>query len=117
MEAESSEEVLRAEHPISAEVNSLSIDISWGQEGCGFGQLYLSLQEHPTELAKTLSGGLEFMPKEWVRKALYAAVDSIVDKIPDGSVDSFSVSLPYSEAEIQHIKKLNEALGIEDDRK
>lgn len=90
--------------------------MSWGQENHGFGQLYLSLSEHQTEWGKVLSGGLEFMPKEWVRKALYAAVDSLVDKIPDESVDGFSVTIPYTEEQITHIKKFNEACGVEDER-
>lgn len=115
METQPSEEILQSD--ISASVGSFSIDMSWGQENCGFGQLYMSVCEHPTEWGKVLSGGLEFMSKEWVRKALHAAVDSLVDKLPDERVDSFSVLLPYTEAEISHIKKLNELCGIEDERK
>lgn len=48
---------------------------SWGQQTVGFGQCSISLAPDGS-----VSAGTEGMGKEWLRRALYAAVDALVEQ-------------------------------------
>jgi hypothetical protein len=82
-----------------ADVHSFKAYISWSQRTVGFGQLSLSAEAGLKEIK--LTGDLEGMNKDWVRKALYAMIDSIVDAIPppkdryDPQRYVLDVSVPY----------------------
>lgn len=63
------------------DINNFNTYFRWGQDGVGFGELSLSV----TSLGDVvhISGSTETMGKEWVRKALHALVDKIIDNVED----------------------------------
>ncbi len=56
-----------------------SFYFSWAQNTVGFGELSGKMDE----LGETASVDSEGMGKEWVRRALHAAVDAYVEQLPN----------------------------------
>lgn len=66
------------EEPIEVpieEIHSASLYFSWGQRKCGFGQLSIGMNKDTREITSMNEG----MSRRWVRKALHAAIDTLVD--------------------------------------
>lgn len=66
------------EAPISVTVDNMfdaSLYFDWSQDTVGFGQCSIGMNEDGTVTAYT-----ECMGKEWLRRALYAAVDALVEQ-------------------------------------
>ncbi len=74
---ESKEAVADSEPPVLVELDEIhgaSLYFCWAQAKCGFGELSIGKREDGT-----VSCMNEAMSRRWVRKALHAAIDTLVD--------------------------------------
>lgn len=74
---EAKEAVADPEPPVQVsleDIHTASLYFGWGQAKCGFGELSIGLRENGT-----VSCMNETMSRRWVRKALHAAIDTLVD--------------------------------------
>lgn len=88
----------RFKGPISIDLESVhgfNAYFSWSQEGIGFGQSSLSLQQKEDHVI--INASTEGMSLEWIRRAMHTLVDAIMDKIPEDA-DRYSpvVKIPCS---------------------
>jgi hypothetical protein len=67
---------------------------NWRQVGCGFGQLSLGI--HQKDGHTVIIGSPEGKNKEWMRQALHALVDTVMDAVPqDADRYNLQVKLPH----------------------
>lgn len=65
--------------PISVElrdIHAANLYFSWGQQTVGFGECRIGIQPDGSLTAST-----ENMSREWLRRALHAVVDTLVDAV------------------------------------